>query len=249
MPVHRLVDNIRRESRRQYTPPLRAAILFSIPPSLIVLGANGHVHPTIAQIASLLVVGVTIAYHFSIKGYFAKDFDPQRSDFEFSTNSLQTDTWTIDDFEPEDEAAILVEYEQLADERRASNKIVIQATYFSLATFGILGTVFLTRTTIVFKPILAEFGMFISFAFLIIVEKHVRIRQALRKRQEQIESIPSFDGRVSVATTWETALRHGLYPGADISEQLIDFNRFWLWAWIIVYHVSTLYVAFVVLPR
>lgn len=239
-----VVENYpRRETDREYSAPFVTVILFSIPPLLILLATREWVPLVVVRIPAVAVVLVTVAHVFWIKGYHADDFDPKQFDLEEASRVLEETVWTNAGNASDD--VQLTEYRQVSRAIESHDALAIRASYFSLATLGILASVFFTISKPIFQPFVALFAMSIAFAFHVVVEKNVILRDTLRRRQLELERHDGL-GQLTTGRTREIVTEYGQYPSANLGTQLVDFNKFWLYAWVFGYHVSTIYVAFLV---
>lgn len=242
----RIYKNLRR-SDHTFTPPLKIAFVYLIPPSMFLIGSDGYLPPSIMSIAAFGVILNTIAGGIWLKGFHSENFQVNQFDPETPLNKLENDVWSqSEQHQPSTESARL-EYEQIAEEVRTYNTLAVRSTYFSLATLAILTSVFFAQMGTVFQPFVAGFGIAISFAFTVTVEKNVLLRDLFRSRQLHLENTPSFEGTLTAAQTWNLGLDYGKFPSAGLGLQLVDFNKLWMYVWIISYHVSVLYTAFFVI--
>lgn len=242
--LRNVVENYpRRETDREYSVPFVTVMLFSVPPLLILAGARGWVSLVVVRFWAVAVVFVTAAHVFWIKGYHAENFDPNQFDLDEAKATLRTEVWPDPAAVDPDEDVWLAEYRQVSRTVRSHDALAIRASYFSLATLGILASVFFTISNALFRPFVALFAMSIAFAFHIVVEKNVIVRDALRERQIALEREA---GTLTAGRTRDLVTGYGQYPSANLGSQLVDFNKFWLYAWIFGYHASTIYVAFLV---
>lgn len=230
------------------TPPLRVALLYLVPPLALVFANEAVVPLALAQVATIGVIANTVAAGIWLKGFHDPAFDPAQFDRARATETLEADVWATPDGTDADTAAWTLEYEELGAAARTYNQLAIRSTYFSLATLAFLGSAYFTQMNTLFQPFIAAFGIAISFAFTVASEKNVLLRDLHRDRQRTLEEAAPYDGVLTSARSLAVGLDHGRFPATDLGEQLVDFNKFWMYVWILAYHASTLYVAFELLP-
>lgn len=117
---------------------------------------------------------------------------------EYPAGSTNED-FSIDDEEYELEI-LVSEYEQLCEEIRYRDRLVIKTTYFSLATLAVVANIFVSVPN-PYRPLVASFGMMLSFAYAVYTITYKLTRDDLRERQENVEEHWLFNDYLSTSKT------------------------------------------------
>lgn len=202
--------------------------LFTVPPALLWLASVVAIPVSVARLSVVIAPVTTLGYYLWISGRVSDDEPESRVTTAPSVVSA---------------ADARLEYEEVSEEVRYHHQLAVRSSYFSLATLALLGNLVYQIGVSVFLPFVAELGMFVAFGFLVTAEKHITWRDALRTRQEALEGV---DGP-SILRTRSARPNGSRYPAIDLGVHIVDFHRFTLHVWIAAYHITTVYVAFVIL--
>lgn len=155
--------------------------LFSLP---AVVYAGGVIVPVPEQLRWLLPAFVIVAPLMYWWFTRSEDHAPRTANVHKSGEYKPTEV------PPEPSTAkvelVAANYEQLSDQAKYRDKLLINANYFSLAIIAVLVNVFL-RTGPELRPLIAMVGAVTAYAFLLATESYKGTRDAINKRLRAME--------------------------------------------------------------
>jgi len=154
-------------------------------------------------------------------------------------NEPELDLANLSFEDAEDRETLRVEYQELCEEARYRDRLLLQTGYFALAVIGLLGGIFANVPSPV-QPFVAMLASLIILAFAIAVNSYKDSRDAYWDRIGRLEmSIPEFRGTL---TTFHS-MRHmeiRLLNNISLSSYILLLIVFMTLLTVIVYIVSFL---------
>jgi hypothetical protein len=194
------------------------------PPVLIWASSQGISFPYTREISTVLIVVSISIFLGWIAGLLIDSNNEQKSISISKSVDTTDDIWKT-------------EYQELGEEIRYRDSIIINASYFSLAVLALLANL-LRVAPIDLVPAVATLGMYVAFAFAVVVEQKIIERDVMETRREDIEKSSSgiFASQTAISVS---SSKRFFYP-FNLSRHAIDFHRFILFLWIIAYIVTNM---------
>lgn len=222
------------EEEQYWSIPLVTTGVLSAPPIVILFWGQEWVELWVPKLFEIIAIVASILYVLWFKGVIPND---RRT----VNEALDGLNWNPNlNFDDEGD---FDRYAYMSDKVTTYNSLVVRTSYFSLATQGILASVFFSRVGAIFRPLVSGFGMITAYAFLMIVEKNVNMRDSIRKILKDIEE--DSDDKMLLEHLRDDVMDAGKHPNINLANHLVDFSRFWLFVWVVGYHGSIIYLVFI----
>lgn len=191
-----------KHTNRELLFPLVGMVVYSIPAFLIAGSGSGTVLPGwLIPIGGSVIVLATVALTgYSIWG--ETDLLPRSGKWEPSCRQRpKLDLAKVDFTKGRDLESLRLEYQELCEEARYRDQLLLRTGYFALAVIGLLGAVF-TSVPPSIQPVIAMLASLIMVAFATAINSYKDSRDANWDRIGRLEgAVPEFRG---ILTTFHT---------------------------------------------
>lgn len=208
-------------------------LVFSVPAAVALVGipsANAGI------VAAIYATGLSLLVLIGL-GLFAL-YTPRTGD----TQANQPDQWprvnlSSEAFVDTDhrEETWLLEYQEVSEEARYRDQLLLRTTYFSLGIFALLVGVLSAADNLRLWPAIAAIGTLLSLVFTIAVNSYKDTRDSLWERQRSLERHPAFRDKLTVHHTVRTHGQRRLFNRLSLSSVTLTLHIFFVAIWILAY--------------
>lgn len=129
----------------------------------------------------------------------------------------------------------LTEYQEISEEARYRDRLLLRTTYFSLGIFALLVGILIELQGEPVGPAITVVGSLLALVFTIAVNSYKDTRDSLWKEQRKIEKHPKFYQKLTVHHTVRTSGQRRLFNRLSLSSTILTIHVFFVLAWVSSY--------------
>lgn len=129
----------------------------------------------------------------------------------------------------------LTEYQEISEEARYRDRLLLRTTYFSLGIFALLVGILIELRGEPVGPAITVVGSLLALVFTIAVNSYKDTRDSLWKEQRKIEKHPKFHQKLTVHHTVRTSGQRRLFNRLSLSSTTLTLHVFFVLVWVSSY--------------
>lgn len=129
----------------------------------------------------------------------------------------------------------LIEYQEISEEARYRDRLLLRTTYFLLAIFALLVGISIELRGEPVGPAITVVGSLLALIFAIAVNSYKNTRDSLWNEQRKIEKHPKFYQKLTVHHTVRTKGQRRLFNRLSLSSTTLTLHVFFVLVWVCSY--------------